>query len=114
MHEHHDGGDDEFDQGVAEASWVAGADYVKRWEEARVAVEGLRAELVRLGCPPGYVSVAAGTGVDGIGVVRVQATPAVIFRALRALRRMDESDTVVSPGEVRDGVAVEPCGGPLR
>lgn len=71
---------DEWGDDLAESAWIAGVDYLRGWAEARDAVAEMSAALVGLGCPPECFRAAPGTGLDGAGVVRLHASPAVIRR----------------------------------
>jgi hypothetical protein len=78
---------DVFSWALSESAWVAGVDYLKGWADARAAAEELRAELARLGWAPDVV-IAAGTGAEGAGVVRLMAEPDVVRCVVSALRQV--------------------------
>lgn len=95
----------EWDDSLAEAMWVPGADYIAGWAQARDAADGLRALLLRLGCSPDAFRATAGHGKGATGVVRVQASVSVICRLVSVLGL---AENAVKDGLLKPAV---PCAG---
>jgi hypothetical protein len=69
---------DPWEDDLGETVWVSGSDAVAGWVEADSAAREFRDLLLRLGVPAGEIHAAAGTGTEGLGTVRLKASPHVV------------------------------------
>jgi hypothetical protein len=81
---------DPWEQDLGESMWVAGADYISEWAQAREAARDLAAVLESLGLTEA-VHVSPGTGHEGAGTVRLRASPEAARVLSCALRRLEVS-----------------------
>ncbi|WP_030992797.1 hypothetical protein [Streptomyces sp. NRRL WC-3744] len=71
--------------GAESGLWVAGADYIAGWREAREAVDRLNRALLGVGLELSAVRAVASTSEDGRGVVRLAGSPDVVDRLAELL-----------------------------